>query len=1127
MVSRPVLASTPEVLASINGFPARALLDTGCATFLMSRDFATKHGIKTYRIKDVPISLAVEDQSSAPLSINEQTDRLDLRIGAEKFRHAFYVAPTSHFDVLLGIPFWRDAKPVLDWQNSQVVIGSSRVQLANTTTPVDIDIKMMSLREMAKDIRDTRSVDFAFLAFMASPSKKGAHGAPDWVLREYPDISAEKLPPGLPVSRSVDHQIPTIPGAEPPFRGIYRLAQPELAELKRQLDELMAGGKIRPSTSPYGAPVLFVKKKNGKLRMCIDYRALNNQTIKNRYALPRIDELLDQVYKAKYFSKLDLLSGYHQIRVAEEDVPKTAFRTRYGHYEFLVMPFGLTNAPATFQTLMNDIFRDLLDQCVVVYLDDILIFSETKEEHDRHLRLVLDRLREHKLYANWEKCSFYLPEVEYLGFIVGHGQLKPNPELVRGVAEFPRPATVKELQSFLGMANFYSKFVKDYAEIAAPLTSQAGTKRGESNNKPIVWTQALERAFVSLKEKLCSSPVLKIPDPHQSFEVTTDASESARAIGAVLSQDGHPCAFESKKLDPAELNYSVQDKETAAIVHALKKWRAFLLGKKTVVYTDHRSLVHLATQKELNSRQRRWMDFLADFDLEIRYKPGKDNHVADALSRVRLLALATGSLADGDKETIRRAYTKDPVLSSIWGDLKEGREPRQNSNQVFYCLGQDDLLYFRSEASQPWRLCVAGDEIKSQILHDHHSAPIAGHTGASATWGKVARSFYWPRLDKDVRDFVSKCHECQMTKVPRSGIQGLLQSTEIPSRPWEVISMDFVGPFPTTARGNDYILVAVDLLTKMSRFIPMRKTFTAKQVARLFIQHIFVHHGLPNSIISDRDPRFTSQFWEALTAKLGIRLRRSTANHPQTDGQSERTIQTLQQRLRPYTLDPKVAKNWDLLLPLLEYAYNDTVHSATKETPFFLNYGFHPRGASCSAACNIPAAESFVENLDRALVKAKDLLAEDKFRQMAISDRHHKQVPLLMVPGSYVLVKRKKESMTKLERLYDGPFRVLGLVGPNAVRIELPPRSKAHNVINVSRVKQYRGVPPERPGPIDDDEVEPRWEVDYLYDHRSRNGTLEFRVHWKGYPAEDDSWEPSTSIDTKSIDDYWNGLQAF
>jgi len=360
---------------------------------------------------------------------------------------------------------------------------SSEESLRNAETPM---IGMVSKKRLKKELR-REQIDELYLAMVQEvpgqevPEKEKV---PNWILEEYGTVLREALPPEMPPMRTVDHQILLKPDMPPPFKGIFRLSQFELHELKKQLDQLLRDGKIKPSTSPYGAPVLFIKKKDDTLRMCIDYRALNSQTIMNRYALPRIDELFDRLHGAKVFSKLDLTSGYYQIAIDPEDRHKTAFRTRYRHYEFNVMPFGLTNTSATFQTLMNNIFRDLLNVCVVVYLDDILVYSKNEEEHEQQLRQVLQRLKDHQLYVKLSKCSFFASSIEYLGHIVDKDGLRPNPQLVQALEEFPCPRTLKELQSFLGLANYYQKFIQNFSHIALPLTDATRNSKaisGRSN----------------------------------------------------------------------------------------------------------------------------------------------------------------------------------------------------------------------------------------------------------------------------------------------------------------------------------------------------------------------------------------------------------------------------------------------------------------------------------------------------------------------------------------------------------------------------------------------------------------------------------------------------------------------
>ena len=450
----------------------------------------------------------------------------------------------------------------------------------------------------------------------------------DSLLREYVDLFPERLPKGQPPKRQVEFEIKMKEDAVPPSKPPYRLSPKEHDELQAQIDELLAQGHIRPSTSPYGAPVLFVPKKDGRWRMCMDYRALNKQTIRDQYPLPRIDDLLDRLGQAKHFSTLDLASGYHQIAVKASDIPKTAFRTQRGQFEFLVMPFGVTNAPATFQRLMNEIFKEELDDFVLVYLDDILIFSKTLKEHIHHIRQALEKLRKAQLYARLHKCSFFQERVEYLGFDVSPHEVQPSPEKVRTVVEWPRPCSVKDVRSFLGLAGFYRRFIKQFSLKARPLTDL--TKEGIHWH----WGENEEKAFVTLKRSLVVAPVLHMPNFDLPFVVTTDAS--LVSVGAILEQNFgqgmQPVAFESRKLNPAETRYSAYERELLGIVWAIGKWRHYLEGRHFIVQTDHSSLRHLPNQPSVNRRIWKWVSILQGYDIEIRHIPGKVNP-ADALTR--------------------------------------------------------------------------------------------------------------------------------------------------------------------------------------------------------------------------------------------------------------------------------------------------------------------------------------------------------------------------------------------------------------------------------------------------------------------------------------------------------------
>ncbi|CAA0840348.1 Uncharacterized mitochondrial protein AtMg00860, partial [Striga hermonthica] len=444
------------------------------------------------------------------------------------------------------------------------------------------------------------------------------------VVREFVDVFPDELPGG-PRNRQVEFSIDLIPGAGPVSKAPYHMAPKELQELKAQIQELLRLGFIRSSVSPWGAPVLFVKKNDGSMCMCIDYRDLNRLTIKNKYPLHRIDDLFYQLRGACVFSKIDLRSGYHQLKIKESDIAKTAFGTRYGHYEFVVMPFGLSNAPAVFMNLMNRIFHPYLDHFVIVFIDDILIYSKSQKEHEEHLRVVLETLRREKLYAKFSKCEFWLQRVAFLSHVITQAGIEVDPSKVSAVQNWSTPKSPSEVRSFLHLAVYYRRFIEGFSKIALPL-SQLTRK-----SVKIEWTDRCESSFQELKKRLTSAPVLTITDPSRSFKIFSDASR--QGLGCVLMQDGQVVAYASRQLKPHEQNYPMHDLELAAVLHALKIWRHYLYGGRCEIFTDHKSLQYIFTQKELNMRQRRWLELVKDYDCSIQYRPGKANVVADALSR--------------------------------------------------------------------------------------------------------------------------------------------------------------------------------------------------------------------------------------------------------------------------------------------------------------------------------------------------------------------------------------------------------------------------------------------------------------------------------------------------------------
>ncbi|GJZ39637.1 reverse transcriptase domain-containing protein [Tanacetum coccineum] len=681
------------------------------------------------------------------------------------------------------------------------------------------------------------------------------------VVRDFPKVFLDDLS-RLPPIWEIQFRIELIPGAIPVAKSPYRLAPSEIEELSEQLKELQDKGFIRPSSSPWGASVLFVKKKDGSFRMCIDYRELNKLTIKNRYPLPRIDDLFDQLQGLQYFSKIDLRSGYHQLRVHKDDIPKTAFKTRYGHLEFTMMPFGLTNAPAVFMDLMNRVCRPNLDKFVIVFIDDILIYSKTREEHEMHLGLVLELLRKEKLYAKFSKCELWLREVYFLGHVINGDGIHVDSSKIEVVKNWKSPRT-------------------------------------PTNGKE------QELAFQALKDKLCNAPVLAPLDGPKDLV-----------------------------LKIYDKNYPTHDLELGAVVFALKIWRHYLYETKSMIYTDHKSLQHIFSQNELNMRQRRWIEVFSNYDCEIRYHPSKANVVANALSRT-------------ERVKPKRVRAMNMTFQSSIKDRILAAQKEACDETTGLQKGLDKMIEHRSDGAlyyldQIW-IPLKGD-VRTLIMDEAHK---------------------------------SRCLTCLK--------------------------------LPSTSSGHDTIWVIMDRLTKFAHFIPMREDYKMDRLARLYLNEIVARHGVPISIISDRDSHFTSRFWQLIQEALRTKLDMSTAYHPQTDDQSERTIQTLEYMLRAYVLD--FEGSWDVHLPLVEFSYNNSYH------------------------CELIGPELVQETTEK--------ISQIKDRLKVACDR----CGALWEEG-------------KLASRFVGPFEITNRIGPVAYRLLLPQElNGVHDTFHVSNLKKCLADP--------------------------------------------------------------------
>ena len=1180
------------VVGRLNDQAATMLIDCGASSNFIDENFVKKSRIGTELInRDAASSVRLADGSR--IDVSRQVRNATIECGSLRSSEDFTVMTLEGYDAILGMPWFITQDPQIDWRKGTVRVKTvdghvhqlASLMQCNVGAPssygrasVKEDSASRNVMDHCKEpiggtqikkVNEVRDIlsdataafgdsdEYIFVGYLSIKDSSLSDGCSEivrsaqqtdeeseevatyarQVQQEFEDVFPETLPVGLPPQRNVDHRIIIEPGQHPPSRAPYRMSPTELKELKKQLDDLIAHEFIRPSQSPFGAPVLFVKKKDGSMRLCVDYRGLNKITVKNKYPLPRVEDLIDQLQGARYFSKIDLRSGYHQIRIHENDVSKTAFRTRYGHFEFTVLPFGLTNAPATFMELMQQIFHSHLDQFVIVYLDDILVYSKTLEDHHRHLRVVLEVLRKHRLYAKRSKCCFYQSSVSFLGHVVSRQGVHMEQDKIKAIREWPTPNTVQELRSFLGLAGFYRRFIKNFSRICSPLTELL------KKDQKFVWSEQHTSAMGNLQQSIQQAPVLIHPDTNVPYTVVTDAS--GFAIGAALCQDQgqglQPIAYMSKKMLPAEKNYPVHEQELLAIVCALKEWRHYLHGTQFKVLTDHRSLQFLQTQPHLSARQTRWVEFLQQFDFVIEYQDGKSNVVADALSRrpdhniLNANGVSTSDCHGDILQQIQRGYESDDDYRFMVKD------PTKTLPQDFSVRG--GFVYYKERLVVP-----AVETLRTKLLREAHDAPISGHVGVAKTSELLQRRFYWPKMGDDVKKYIASCEQCQINKPGHQHPQGLLQSLPVPDYAWQQVSLDLITQLPTTTQKHDAIAVFVDKLTKMVHIVPTVTTVTAPQLATIFFNHVVRLHGVPESLISDRDPRFTSNFWRCLWKLLGTNLKMSTAYHPQTDGQTERANRTIEDMLRAYVNYQQ--NDWDQHLTAAEIACNNSQQTSSRFSPFFLNYGQHPNfpmnktsAVAKSDLAHNPDAGLAVDIIQQNLSKAKANLEQARQRQTHFANEKRTEQEFQV--GQQVLLSTANLNIQnrapKLASKFIGPFKITERIGQVAYKLNLPATFKIHPVFHVSRLRVYKDGSEEfpsrpqahpRPPAVIEETEHSEWEVESVVDHRmqgkGKNKRLEYLVLWKGYPDYEKTWEKESNLVNakKSVELYWKTKQS-
>ena len=787
-------------------------------------------------------------------------------------------------------------------------------------------------------------------------------------------------------------------------------------EFKKLIQELFDADMIRPSKSNYASPTNLVKKPDNSIRITFDYKKINSYTLKDQYPLPIIPDLMQNFKEARFFSKLDFDSGYFQLQMDEESKKYTAFICEFGFFEWNCMPQGLKNAGASFQREMDNLLREHLGVRACVYMDDIIVYSKTEEDHIKDLKIICNLIRSADLKIKLKKCEFFKNKIEYLGMLIENGTIRPAPSKVEALFNTERPKTMKQLLAFIGLASFFRKFIPDFSEICSPLHRVSSNVKGAK----LTWNDDCEKAFQCLRKYLTETEhVLILPDFSKPFKLDTDSSDFG--IGSVLSQemDGEdrPVAYFAKHMSKAERNYSTSEKELLAIVKSIEFFKQYLYGKEFVLVTDHQPLVWLMKMKNPTARLARWLIRIEQYDFKILHKKGKLHGNADGMSR---WCTDEGIEEEGDEDfgdininamSFQRSGPDIEDWNEEWTEIiinlmhfrkvnDDGAQAKDNDIQwaievVKEKMRPDNVRKLNKERKTYWKergnlvlnqdvLWKSGEDAHGEKLYQYvvpkekrrrvmeslHSSLYSGHLMFDKMVARAREKYFWPGQLKQIQNFVDACDLCQKSNNPRITIRSPLKSI-VTSRPLELVTMDFVGPLKKSKNGNLHILVLVDHFSKYVTFYPTidQKSSTVAHLITDFITKF----GIPDVILSDRASDFQSQLIEELYDILDIRRAKTTAWHPECDGETERQNKTLRKMLKCFVNESH--DNWETLLPGLSIAYNTSCHATTRYQPFYIMFGRKPKVPSDifleTPEIVIPVSpDEYADKLNKTLKKA-------------------------------------------------------------------------------------------------------------------------------------------------------------
>jgi transposase InsO family protein len=1161
---------------------ATTMIDTGCLTYgAVSEVFVKKHGLHTLQINPVPIKGI---GGSKYVSQVLQT-RIDVGIHTEYGAH-FYVIPGSLLgvDLMLGLPWIKQHDGRLEPKRGRLYLRSTGARLKNTVLhkPKGLGIVEISAAAVQCHIRRQKKkpgtavqifsatlqdIDRALRVKEKPDPQKTLPPQYHEFLPLFEPNNASTLPPHR--GPGMDHSIELIKqpnGKDPevPWGPLYNMSREELIVLRKELTELLDKNFIRVSSSSAAAPVLFVKKPGGGLRFCVDYRALNALTKKDRYPLPLIHETLNQVGRAKWFTKLDVSAAFHKIRITKGQEWLTAFRTRYGLFEWLVTPFGLANAPSTFQKYINWALREYLDEFCSAYLDDVLIFTDgSLDQHREHVHKTLNKLQEAGLYLDIKKCEFECTKTKYLGFVIEAGKgVAMDPEKVEAIQGWEAPTTVHGVRSFLGFANFYRQFIPQFSQLTKPLTDL--THKGMAYQ----WTEEHQQCFQQLKDLFIQGPVLAPFDP--TYETVVETDSSGYCSGGTLSQyhpDGqlHPCAYFSKRHAPAECNYEIHDKELLAVIRCLEAWDAELRSVPFFkVITDHKNLEYFYSPRKLTERHVRWSLFLSKFNFSFKYRKGSANTQADALSRrdqdmpqdnsdERIQSRTFQLLKAGHQPKNIMAPMISPESIDLWVEARNHDTTYQEVVEILE-KGEARSLPSRLKLQISLSECNINHQgyinyrnrtwvpehepLRTRLIQQAHDSILTGHPGRNETYTLVSREYYWPNMSSDIKRYLRNCDVCGRAKAWRDRRNGLLKPLPVPDQPWRDISLDFITDLPES-KGCSTLLVITDRLTRGVILEPMSST-TAEDLAYMLIHSLIRHHGIPRSMVSDRGSQFISQTWSRICQLLKIKQLLSTAYHPQTDGSTERVNSSIETYLRIYVCHGQ--DNWHDLLPIAEYVLNTRTSTATGMSPFFLSHGYNPSPFETMAdqavtpsqgnktrKSPIQIADSVVQKLKEAMQWANASLSFTQQESERQANRRRSPAPIYKKDDLVWLNLKNIRTDRPCKKLdwKNAKYRVLEVKGTHTVKLDVP--KGIHPVFHVDLIRPAgRDKLPSQPH---DESLPPAIQIDgedeYMVEsildkaliRRGRNGSAirkgkgvrwHYLVKWSGYLKP--TWEPVEAL---------------